>query len=254
MKKQRTNKAKHILRTTLRVLCGLIMLLYFPMLMSFVNADKAQTECLRIDAHVANDSPNILITDDGLNSMVMHNFPDIEGTKLCEMHLDEMERIIEQSAVVKKCDMYTTPGGVLHVRITQREPIMHVFTSSSSYYMDAEAFRIVAKSDMRSNVVVVNGNVGTLLEAEDLIALCKYINASAFWRAQIEQIYITQKNEFILVPRVGNHIIEFGTAENMENKFERLHALYTKGWQPREWNKYKKVNLKFNGQIVCTKR
>lgn len=254
MKQQKIGKAKRMIYTLYKIGCVIIMLIYFPILMSFVNKDKAQIECIKIDAKVNNDSPNVLITNEGLNDIVMHSFPDLKGTKLVDLPLYDMERIIEQSAVVKRCDMYTTPGGVLHVEILQREPIMHVFTSTSSYYMDEESYRIVARSDMRSNVVVVNGNVGALLEAEDLIKLCKFINEDSFWRAQIEQIYVNDKFEYILVPRVGDHIVEFGGIDNMETKFKNLHALYTKGWNLQEWNLYKIVNLKYNGQIVCTKR
>ena len=49
------------------------------------------------------------------------------------------------------------------------------------------------------------------------------------------------------------HIIEFGSIYQMDEKFRNLYALYTHGWDAREWNLYTKVNLKYNGQIVCTK-
>lgn len=255
MKQLFNDKFKKIWHITLRVICYLIMLLYFPICMSFVSDEKAQLRCNNIDAEVNNNSGStILITNEGLADMVERNFPDIKEMKFNEMNLHEMESIIEQSEVVKRCDMYTTPGGTLHVEISQREPIMRVFSASSSYYMDEEAFRIKARTDMHAHTIVVNGNVGGLLEAEDLITLCKYINDDNFWKAQLEQIYVTDKLEYILIPRIGDHIIEFGGIDNLDDKFNRLKALYTQGWDPQEWNLYKKVNLKYKGQIVCTKR
>lgn len=230
------------------------MIVYFPIVMSFVSAEKSKIECIDILTKINNNTNNIMITADALSQIIRRNFPDLVGTPLKEMKLDEMERTIEQSAVVKRCEMYTTLGGILHIEITQREPIMHVFTSNSSYYMDEESYKIAARSDMIAQTVVVNGNVDTMLDGEELIRLCKYINNDSFWKSFIEQVFVTKQLEFILIPRVGDHIIEFGTAERMDEKFNLLRNLYTKGWQHKEWNIYKKVNLKYKGQVICTKR
>lgn len=120
--------------------------------------------------------------------------------------------------------------------------------------MDEEGFKVTATSAMRSHTLVVNGHVNSMLSHADLIALCSYIDGNQFWKSNIEQVYVTSKHEFVLVPRVGNHVVEFGGIDNMERKFDDLETLYRKGWDKREWNVYKKVSLKYNGQIVCTRR
>lgn len=131
---------------------------------------------------------------------------------------------------------------------------MRVFAGGGSYYMDEEGFKVTATSAMRSHTLVVNGHVNSMLSHADLIALCSYIDGNQFWKSNIEQVYVTSKHEFVLVPRVGNHVVEFGGIDNMERKFDDLETLYRKGWDKREWNVYKKVSLKYNGQIVCTRR
>ena len=70
----------------------------------------------------------------------------------------------------------------------------------------------------------------------------------------IDQVYVTRKHEYVLIPRVGNHTVEFGTAANLEEKFGKLRRLYKNGWEKHEGNVYSKVNLRYEGQIVCTKR
>lgn len=245
---------KSIARKVLNVAGIATLLLYYPIMMSFIAADKETIECSKIVAKVKSDDDNILITDKGLEQIIWQNFPDIKGTRITEMHLYDMERTVEQSPVVKRCDMYTTPGGILHVEISQRKPIMRVFTSNSSYYMDSESFRIPVQNNMLAHTIVVNGNVNALLDGKDIIELCDYINKDKFWKSLFEQVFITDKQEYILIPRMGDHIVEFGGNDRMEEKFELLHTLYSYGWKPNEWNAYKKVNLKYKGQIVCTKR
>ena len=88
----------------------------------------------------------------------------------------------------------------------------------------------------------------------ELYQLGVFIYDSDFWRAQIEQIYLTQSGEFQLIPRVGAHIIEFGDISNYKDKFSKLNALYKHGLKNEGWNTYVKINLKYKDQVVCTKR
>lgn len=249
-------KTKHTIpmwKKVMNLLLWLVLLAYFPIVMSFVSAEKAEAECVNVVASIENISDDVMITRKVLESKVKHAWPALAGTKLNELNLYDMEREIEKSAVVKNCQMYTTPSGTLHVSVLQREPIMHVFNSSGSYYMDSDKCKITSQSDVRANTVVVNGNVDDK-SINDLIKICLYLKENNFWRSQIEQIYVTAKHEFILIPRVGDHTIEFGEGDRIEEKFDNLLTLYKKGWQPKEWNLYSRVSVKYRGQIICTKR
>jgi len=106
--------------------------------------------------------------------------------------------------------------------------------------------------NLRSHQSKTDKSTGELLP--DLFRLVQFINGSKFWKAQIEQIYINQKKEIELVPRVGNHTIILGSVDDLREKFENLEAFYEQGLSKYGWNKYKTINLKFKNQIVCTKR
>lgn len=240
-------------RVIVRLLVIIVLLLYYPIVMSFVNAEHKQVTCIDVVAKVKNGESNTLITDEGLRRLILRKFPKVRETLLDSLHLRDKEAIVESLPVVERCEMYTTPGGVLHVDVWQREPIMRVFRSNGeSYYMDSEGKEIKADYEMRTHVVIVNGSLPS--SESELIALCQYINDNEFWKSSIEQIYISRNSEYTLVPRVGNHVIEFGGAERMEEKFRLLHKLYTEALDKNEWNLYKKVSVKYKGQIICTKR
>ena len=51
--------------------------------------------------------------------------------------------------------------------------------------------------------------------------LAQVIIDDSFLTAQIEQVYVDDKGEFILVPRVGDHLIEFGGIDRMNEKFRK---------------------------------
>jgi cell division protein FtsQ len=89
---------------------------------------------------------------------------------------------------------------------------------------------------------------------KDILALASFIADDPFWDAQIVQVYVNQKREFELVPRVGTQIILFGDRSRMEQKFFNLATLYHEGFRQKGWNRYEIINLKYNHQVICTKR
>jgi cell division protein FtsQ len=86
-----------------------------------------------------------------------------------------------------------------------------------------------------------------------LYKIASYVDKHEFWKAQIEQIFVTRDNEFILIPKVGNHIILFGSAEEVDEKFEKLFVFYKEGLNRVGWNKYSSINIKYKGQVICKK-
>ena len=56
-----------------------------------------------------------------------------------------------------------------------------------------------------------------------------------------------------LIPRVGNHVVLMGSADRYKDKLHRLHFFYKYGMPKVGWNKYKTINLSYEGQIVCIK-
>ena len=57
-----------------------------------------------------------------------------------------------------------------------------------------------------------------------------------------------------MIPRLGAHIIYFGTAEDYMHKLFKLETVYTEGFRVLGWNQYDKINLTYKNQVVCTKK
>lgn len=91
-------------------------------------------------------------------------------------------------------------------------------------------------------------------QLKSLFLLANFVEKNSFWKAQISQIFVNENGDFELTPRVGGHIIIFGSSANLEGKFENLMTFYKKGLRRTGWNEYSVINLKFKNQVVCTKR
>ncbi len=60
-------------------------------------------------------------------------------------------------------------------------------------------------------------------------------------------------NDSVLIRDEG-HLIELGQIENLDKKFRNLLAFYDKGFEKGGWDKYRRVSVKFENQIVCTRK
>ncbi len=231
-----------------------VLVLYFPVILAFVAVDKHGIVCREIHSEICDSVANRFVSADEVRALVLEKYPGILGRAADGINTEGMELFFEKHPAINNCEVFYTLGGVLHVEVEQKEPILRVFNGSGkSYYLDRDGLIMPLSSKHTAHVLVANGHINRLSKKDDLFDLALFIINDSFWRSQIEQIYVDSRGEFILAPRVGDHIIEFGGAENMSVKFRNLKALYQTGWDVREWNMYKKVSLKYNGQIVCSK-
>ncbi len=233
---------------TLGVLAGV----YFPVMFSFIMVDKDGVVCGEIVSSISDSIENQFIDTEEIKDLVLEKYPGVLGSQMTNVDCNEMEGFFEKHPAIENCEVYFTYGGALHVEVSQREPLLRVFDNNSSYYLDMYGQKMPLFKNHSAHVLVANGFIKRVA-ADDLLLVASKIYNDSFWKAQIEQIYVDDHGELTLAPRVGDHLIEFGSVEDVELKFRNLKALYKNGWDAREWNLYKKVSLKYKGQVVCTK-
>ena len=88
----------------------------------------------------------------------------------------------------------------------------------------------------------------------ELYKLAQYLENDDFWRDQVDQIWVDDRKDIRLIPRVGAHSIVLGNMDRYQEKFDNLTSFYLNGLNVIGWDKYDKINVKFKGQIVCTKK
>ena len=80
-----------------------------------------------------------------------------------------------------------------------------------------------------------------------------YLLKNDFWMAQVDQVNISNY-EFELVPKLGNHLIQFGNTEKMEQKFNRLLLFYKNIMNKTGWNYYSALDVRYDKQLVAVRR
>jgi len=188
----------------------------------------------------------------------------IIGSSKKQFNLALVERRLEAYPFIDKADVVIDFSGKLLIKIIQREPILRIINAQGmSYYVANNGYKMPLHFDFTPRVMVATGNITeTLVDSafvkspmlKDLLLIANYCSANEFWRAQIEQLFVDNYNDILLIPKVGNHSIVFGSAEHLDSRFARLLTFYKKGLNAVGWQKYQQINLKFEGQIVAEKQ
>lgn len=183
----------------------------------------------------------------------------LEKKPLTEINPSRLEALLEKSAWIAGAELYFDSRDVLHVLVTERQPVARVFTrSGNSFYIDTSGMRMPLLQTVSARVPVVTSfpdgkklsKYDSLL-VNDLKALLQFVANDKFWNAQVAQIDIKPNRTFDLVPTIGNHAIRLGTVDDMATKFNRLFLFYKQVLSKTGLEKYGVLDVRFSGQIVA---
>lgn len=225
----------------------------------------------------------VLVKVDDSNNMHFLNKDDVmetlfrkgvqaQGQKVRNVDLASIERTISRIPAVEQAAVYTTVGGKLQIDVVQRTPVVRIFNASgSSFYLDVNGVPMPLSENYTARTLPVTGKlaetprhtVAQVLEndslksaslLDDIHQLAMYIEHDEFLRAQIVQVHVDQNQDFVLIPRVGGQEIMYGRCEDPEKRFNKLKLFYRQGLRKSDRRKYERIDLRFNGQIVCTQK
>jgi len=144
--------------------------------------------------------------------------------------------------------------GKLVISVDERTPIIRIKNLTDDYYMDAEGVKIPVSGSYVERIMLATGTILDEAIKKSLLKMADFVNKNDFWRAQIEQVFIQANGQLLLLPQVGDYLIEFGTPDDYELKFRNLKAVYQQGFKNLGWNKYQIISVKYRNQVVCTKK
>jgi cell division protein FtsQ len=238
-------------------------------------AEKAQheIECKELKVSLNDEAGLQFVTKQDVMELFSSKTSAVEGKAISRLDIRNMEKKVMSNPHVRKAEVFTGIDGGITIEVEQRVPVLRVINHGNEhFYVDMEGSFMPLGRDFNSRVPVVTGYVFDGLDQRNLdfavrhgsvdsikpiltqvFEIASFIRNDQFWDAFIEQIYVNQKNEIELIPRVGDQIILLGSSENLEEKLNNLMKFYKEGAGRTGWNTYSTINLKFKGQVVCTK-
>jgi cell division protein FtsQ len=250
---------KPIWRGILIGFAWLISLGGLVVLMSFISIKKAEVVCKDVKIYIPGNQ--YFIDKEQVENILHISSYTLVGRKMENINLHELESKLRANPFVELAKVYADMDGVIRIEIAQRQPILRIMNQfDQDYYVDKNGVKIPLSGNFTARVLVANGYIeepfGGKIDtmhtqlARDLYRTADYIRKDSLWDAQVAQIYVNEKHEIELIPRVGNQRILLGNADSLDVKFHNLLAFYKQALPQVGWDAYKVINVKYANQII----
>lgn len=218
--------------------------------------------CQNVVIELDNRHENHFLDEADVLRLVENSGVAIRGTTIDRLNLRAIESKLMFDKHIANAQLFGDLKGNLVVNVELRRPMARIVQQDAPDAYIAEDGAVMAVSDKyTARVLLISGGfVKQLLATEDLskteegkkvLDMIRFINDDKFWKAQITQMDINAAGKITLFPEVSGQRIEFGHAENVEEKFEKLMIFYKRILPQRGWTRYSRVNLEYEGQIIA---
>ncbi len=244
---------KTLIRNILITLAALLGLSYLVFAAKKGTASAGELVCSEVIVSITDYDKKQLINDKEIATLLSESKLQPIGKPMSAIKVKDIEDELSKHPMIRNIECFKTPGGMVKLKIEQRNPVLRV-AGREDYYVD-DLRQITPISDMFTVYVpVVTGRVNRSAAKEEIYDFIQFLNKNTFWNDQIEQIHIDDNQQVQLIPRVGNHLIILGNFDRYEQKLEKLRKFYLYGLNETGWNAYSKIDLSYRDQVVCTHR
>ena len=194
----------------------------------------------------------LFVTHETVNKLLIENNSDAQSIRKDKLDLNRLEKAINANSMIEKSELFVSIDGVLKAVVKQKTPIARVMDESYGFYVDYEGSVMPLSAISAARVPLVSGKIKKE-SSKDLCELFRLIYNDDFLRKNIIGIQILPSGGLIMKNRNFDYQIDFGSTINVEQKFNNYKAFFQKAVQDSSINKYKRINLRFTQQVVCTK-
>ena len=237
-------------------------------LASFAGKEHRRTVYRAFSLSIDNPQEQPLVTEEELLDTLSQRFGTFEGRNLDAVPLYEIEQFLVSNPYVERTNLYATLTGDMVASVITRVPMARIINiRNESCLVDTAGVAMPLSPSHPVRVIVASGHIearfdtlrASLAEMErgnilrEVYDVTRWVSRDRFLEAFIGQVYVNEKQEMELMPRIGDQTILLGTGENAQEKLVRLREFYLQVVRYTGWDKYDTINLTFDNQVVCTK-
>lgn len=231
-------------------------------LIAFSERKQGGAICKNVVIDLDNVHENHFMDEVDVLKLIERSGEAVKGASLEHIRFKEIETTLKGDKHILDAELYGDLKGNLVVNVELRRPIARIVQEDAPDAYIAEDGTVMPVSEKYSSrVVLISGPfVKRLLESGDLskneegkqlMDMLEFINEDRFWKAQVAQLDLSKDGKITIYPQVTGQRVEFGKAENVEQKFKKLMIFYKEILPQRGWTKYERVNLEYEGQVIA---
>ena len=214
-----------------------------------------------------------LISKQEVDSIVHNHFGLLQGTPMSQIDVGAIQIVVNRHPAIQSCNVYMGVDGILNIDIQQRAPMFRVRNSDGSgFYVDTlgQSFNLLDRAVAYVPIFSVEGVMGAmehpatkeyydentlgLTHLDELITFGNHMRKHAELKDWTEHVHLTAMGTIEVIPRIGRQVIEYGSIYNLEMKTKMLFQFYRSQVYITDLEKYSRINLNFENQVICEKR
>lgn len=250
-------KMKRSVKISLIVLGAALL----AVLVVVLNVSRSNSQVRGLEADIRYGSTPVLVSGQTVVDSVVAALPTLMQQQVKAVDCEAVAEAARRVPFLTNVSAAVSVSGRVVVRADQRRPIARLFHGDRERYLDREGAVFPVSRVGNCNVLVAGGDFTAPLRPDSLDAqltalwqVASYLDSESRYSKLIDQIFVERDGDIMMVPKVGDHVVELGDANDLDGKFANLVAFYRKGMPRAGWDTYSKISLKFKGQVVCTKK
>lgn len=170
--------------------------------------------------------------------------------KVGGIDIPKLEKKIREIPAVDSANVYLNLNGNLNLDIKQRVPAFRLKKGDKDFYVDENGVEFPTYRNYSHKCRLVSGNVKPE-EYSQLIELIKKIENDDFSKKYFVGVQ-KYMGDYQLLTSDGIFKVELGSLDNLDFKMNGFKAFVEKFLVYQDLEKYTKVSLKYNNQVVTT--
>lgn len=226
----------------------LVTVILFGFLLSFSlkRFNNARMENVSINMNQGK-TPVYFIDEKDIKDLVKQYNPT---KKIGDVKIPELETKINENPFVDSANVFMNLNGNLNIDIKQRVPVFRLSKKGKDFYVDEKGVEFPISKNFSYPCMLVMGDVEAS-EYQELGRLIEKIDKDDFCKKYFIGIK-KEKGGYNLLTSDGHFKVELGDLENIDFKVQGFKTFVEKYLVYQNPQKYKKVSVKYNNQIVTT--
>ena len=195
---------------------------------------------------------NLFITHETVSKLLIQNQQSVTNKPKEIIDLNGLESALNSNPMIKEAQVFISVDGLLKAEVEQKKPIARVSTNAS-YYVDDQGSYMPLSTNHTARVPLVTGTVRKN-DLSNVFKIAKKIQNDEFLKKHVVEIHQNEDKSIHLKFRLNDFEIQLGTLKLLDKKVNNLKAFYQKAMRDKTLSSYSVVNLKFDNQVICTKK
>lgn len=233
---------------TIRLLLMLVLVIF---LYSFTGKRNLSRKVTKAEVVFVGEN-QLFVKQQAVNKLLIENRHDPKTIAIDALDLNKLEKTIDSHPLIDKSEVSVSVDGVLKAVVKQKTPIARINGKGASFYIDYKGNKMPLSNNYTARVLLVSGEINDK-NKEDLAKLFRVIYDDVFLKKNIIGMQVMPNGSVLMLNRNYNFKIDFGQLINVDQKFKNYKAFFQKVVLDSSIAKYKKIDLRFAEQVVCTK-